>query len=190
MNTNPQSELPEIRNSNGTQMSKSDLIIVPVKGQWHPCWEHRRVGYRFIGSTPDWAQNQSQKSQKKHLNAKALWAIDSFRTIGHSNKKRSNKKHSARVNRRTINWSRANSRHGLVNRLDAVAHGELIDDVLGSLVEVDFPGVVALDLRKVHHAAVAFAQRVEQVLVQTRVLHVVRRHLQPKNIETIIKSVA
>jgi hypothetical protein len=34
--------------------------------------------------------------------------------------------------------------HGLVDGLDAVADGELVDDLLGGLVEVDLPGVVLL----------------------------------------------
>lgn len=35
-------------------------------------------------------------------------------------------------------------RHGLIDGLDAVAHGELVDNLLGRIVEVGFPGLVLL----------------------------------------------
>ena len=34
-------------------------------------------------------------------------------------------------------------RHRLVDRLDAVSHGELVDDLLGRVLEVDLPCIVA-----------------------------------------------
>lgn len=37
----------------------------------------------------------------------------------------------------------SHSRHGLVDGLDAVAHGELIHDLLRHVIKVDLPGVVS-----------------------------------------------
>lgn len=36
-----------------------------------------------------------------------------------------------------------NSRHGLIDALDSVSHGELVDQLLARRIEVDLPGVVA-----------------------------------------------
>lgn len=69
------------------------------------------------------------------------------------------------------------SRHRLVDALDAVAHGELVNELLAGRIEVDLPGIVALRLWQSHHPAVLLAQAVEEILVQTGVLHVIRCHL-------------
>ena len=75
-------------------------------------------------------------------------------------------------------FSHLNLRHCLVNAFYPVSHCELVDDVLRMRVEVDFPAVVALGVgRERDGAALALAQVVEQVLVQARVLHVVRGNL-------------
>lgn len=68
-------------------------------------------------------------------------------------------------------------RHRLVDVLDAVAHRELVDDLLRVLLEVDLPRLVALRRRQPHHADILLAQIVEEILVQARVLHVVRGDL-------------
>lgn len=65
--------------------------------------------------------------------------------------------------------------HGLIDGLDAVSHGELIDDLFWILVEINLPGVVAFRLRKLHEPHVLLAEIVENVLVETSVLSVIRR---------------
>ena len=57
-----------------------------------------------------------------------------------------------------------NSRHGLVDGLDAVSHGELVDDFLSRLVEVDLPGVVPFGCRQLHVAPFLLAQEMEDIL--------------------------
>lgn len=69
------------------------------------------------------------------------------------------------------------SRHRLVDALNAVAHGKLVNEFLAGRIEVDLPGIVALRLWQSHHTAVLLAQTVEEVLVQTGILHVIRCHL-------------
>ena len=61
--------------------------------------------------------------------------------------------------------------------LDAVSEGELVDDLLLRVLEVHLPRVLAVGLGQLDHALVIFAQIVEQVLMQTRVLHVIGGNL-------------
>jgi hypothetical protein len=69
------------------------------------------------------------------------------------------------------------SRHGLVDGLDAISHGKLVNNFLGRRVEVYFPSVVTLRLGQFHSAAILFAQMVEYVLVEASVLDMIRRDL-------------
>lgn len=63
-------------------------------------------------------------------------------------------------------------RHGLVDGLHAVAHGELVHDLLVKLVKVDLPGVVALRRRDFHHAAsLHVGGEVEHVLRRESAAH-------------------
>lgn len=48
--------------------------------------------------------------------------------------------------------STLNLRHGLVYGLDAVAHGELVHDVLLHLIKVNLPRIVSLSRWDLHHA--------------------------------------
>lgn len=79
--------------------------------------------------------------------------------------------------RNSINQLTIFLRHGLVYAFYPVAHGELVHNLLGGRLEVRLPGLVPLDLRQHHGAAVLLAERMEQVLVQAGVLDVVGRHL-------------
>ena len=67
--------------------------------------------------------------------------------------------------------------HGLVDGLDAVAQRELVHDLLAGLVEVNLPALLALGVGQVDLAGVLLTQVVEEVLVQARVLDVVRGNL-------------
>ena len=66
----------------------------------------------------------------------------------------------------------------MINGLDAVSHGEFVDDFLSRILEINLPGVVAFGLRQIHHASVLLAQVVKQILVQTRVLYVIGSDLK------------
>lgn len=56
-------------------------------------------------------------------------------------------------------------RHGLVDGLHSVAHGELVHDLLGSLLKVDLPRVVPFGVGDLHHAVVLdVGHIVEEVL--------------------------
>lgn len=64
----------------------------------------------------------------------------------------------------------SDSRHGLVDGFDAVAHGELIHDVLGNVVKVDFPRVVPTGLWDLHRpVSVDVGGIVEEVLEKKNV---------------------
>lgn len=73
-------------------------------------------------------------------------------------------------------------RHGLVDGLDTEAHGELLDQFLGRIVEVHFPTVVSFGHWELDTAVVHLLREImEQILVQASVLDVVRCHLIRKN---------
>lgn len=56
-------------------------------------------------------------------------------------------------------------RHGLVDGLHPVTHGELVHDLLGGLLKVHLPGVVAFGVGDLHHAVVLdIGDVVEEVL--------------------------
>lgn len=66
------------------------------------------------------------------------------------------------------------SRHGLVDGLDAVAHRKLVHDFLRHVVKVDLPGVVAADFGDSDRAlTVDVGGVVEQVLHRTEIPRVV-----------------
>ena len=72
------------------------------------------------------------------------------------------------------------SRHGLVDGLDPVSEGKLVHQLLGRLLKVDLPALLALGVGQDHVAVVLFAQVVEEVLVQAGVLAVVGGDLAGK----------
>lgn len=58
-------------------------------------------------------------------------------------------------------------RHGLVDGLHPVAHGELVYDLLRRLLEVNLPGIVPFGIRDLHHAVVLdVCHIVEEVLLE------------------------
>ena len=72
---------------------------------------------------------------------------------------------------------RSHSRHGLVDRLYPISQGKFIHYLFVGLLEVDLPALLPLGVRQTDLAIVLLAEVVEQVLVETGVLDVVRRHL-------------
>ncbi len=69
------------------------------------------------------------------------------------------------------------SRHCLVYGLDAVSQSKLIHNLLARLVEVDLPALLALSIRKVDLTSILLTQIMEKVLMEARVLDVVRSDL-------------
>lgn len=62
----------------------------------------------------------------------------------------------------------SDSRHGLVDRLNPVAHGKLIYDFLGDVIKVNFPPIVSTRFWNSHCALTQHISRVvEQVLRRT-----------------------
>lgn len=62
----------------------------------------------------------------------------------------------------------SDSRHSLVDRLNPVAHGELIDDFLGDVIKVNFPPIVSTRFWNSHCTLTQHISRVvEQVLKRT-----------------------
>lgn len=47
-------------------------------------------------------------------------------------------------------------RHGLVDGLHSVSHGELVHDFLSRLLKIYFPRVISFSVRDLYHAAVLF----------------------------------
>lgn len=73
--------------------------------------------------------------------------------------------------------NKQDSRHCLVNALDAVSHRELVHELFSWWIEVHLPGIITLRLGQRDHTIVLLAQTVKQILVQACVLHVVRSDL-------------
>jgi len=70
---------------------------------------------------------------------------------------------------REVERDSPDSRHGLVDGLDPVAHGKLVHYFLGHVVVVDPPGVVPAGLRDFHRALAEHVGRVvEQILHRNR----------------------
>lgn len=71
-----------------------------------------------------------------------------------------------------ISVSAVSSRHGLIDGLDSVSHGELVHDLLRRLLEVNLPGVVSFSIGDFHHTAVLLlCGVVEDVLQRHTVQH-------------------
>ena len=79
-----------------------------------------------------------------------------------------------------------NSRHGLVDGLDAVSQSELVDNLLARLVKVDLPALLSLGVREVDLASILLTQIMEKVLVEARVLDVVRSDLDRRVMKNIV----
>lgn len=74
-------------------------------------------------------------------------------------------KHCGEGQRRRRRRERPAVRHGLVDGLHPITHGELVHNLLGGLFEVHLPGVVSFGVGDLHHAVVLdVGDVVEEVL--------------------------
>ena len=81
--------------------------------------------------------------------------------------------------------------HGLVDGLNAVSEGKLINNLLAWLVKVNLPALLPLGVREVDLSSILIAQIMEEVLMEARVLDVVRSDLDRrvmKNIITLVET--
>ena len=78
------------------------------------------------------------------------------------------------------------SRHGLIDGLNAVSEGKLINNLLAWLVKVNLPALLSLGVRKVDLSSILIAQIMEEVLMEARVLDVVRSDLDRRVMKNII----
>ena len=79
----------------------------------------------------------------------------------------------------------------MVYGLDAVSQSKLIHNLLTRLVEVDLPALLSSSIRKVDLTSILFTKIMEKVLVEARVLDVVRSDLDRrvmKNIRTLAET--
>ena len=79
----------------------------------------------------------------------------------------------------------------MVYGLDAVSQSKLIHNLLARLVEVDLPAFLSPSIRKVDLTSILLTKIVEKVLVEARVLDVVRSDLDRrvmKNIRTLAET--
>ena len=79
----------------------------------------------------------------------------------------------------------------MVYGLDAVSQSKLIHNLLAGLVEVDLPALLSSSIRKVDLTSILFTKIMEKVLVEARVLDVVRSDLDRrvmKNIRTLAET--
>ena len=74
----------------------------------------------------------------------------------------------------------------MVDGLDAVSQSELVDNLLTRLVKVDLPALLALGVREVDLSSILIAQIMEEVLMEARVLDVVRSDLDRRVMKNII----
>ena len=74
----------------------------------------------------------------------------------------------------------------MVDGLDAVSQSELVDNLLARLVKVDLPALLALGVREVDLSSILIAQIMEEVLMEARVLDVVRSDLDRRVMKNII----
>lgn len=80
--------------------------------------------------------------------------------------------HTARVQRMTNLYILMDSlRHRLVYRLDAIAHGKLIHDVLMHLVKVNLPCIISLSHWDFDHAASLHIGREVEDVLQAKILN-------------------
>ena len=81
--------------------------------------------------------------------------------------------------------------HSLVDGLYAISEGELVHDLLARQLEVDLPALLSPSIRKVDLTSILFTKIMEKVLVEARVLDVVRSDLDRrvmKNIRTLAET--
>ena len=74
----------------------------------------------------------------------------------------------------------------MVYRLDAVSQSKLIHNLLTRLVEVDLPAILAFGIREVDLASILLTEIMEEVLMEARVLDVVRSDLDRRVMKNII----
>ena len=74
----------------------------------------------------------------------------------------------------------------MVYGLDAVSQSKLIHNLLARLVEVDLPALLALGIREVDLASILLTEIMEEVLMEARVLDVVRSDLDRRVMKNII----
>ena len=74
----------------------------------------------------------------------------------------------------------------MVDGLDAVSQSELVDNLLAWLVKVNLPALLPLGVREVDLSSILIAQIMEEVLMEARVLDVVRSDLDRRVMKNII----
>lgn len=74
----------------------------------------------------------------------------------------------------------------MVYGLDAVSQRKLIHNLLARLVEIDLPALLALGIREVDLASILLTEIMEEVLMEARVLDVVRSDLDRRVMKKII----
>ena len=74
----------------------------------------------------------------------------------------------------------------MVYGLDAVSQSKLIHNLLARLVEVDLPALLAFGIREVDLASILLTEIMEEVLMEARVLDVVRSDLDRRVMKNII----
>ena len=74
----------------------------------------------------------------------------------------------------------------MVYGLDAISQSKLIHNLLARLVEVDLPALLALGIWEVDLASIFLTEIMEEVLMEARVLDVVRSDLDRRVMKNII----
>ena len=74
----------------------------------------------------------------------------------------------------------------MVDGLDTVSQSELVDNLLAWLVKVNLPALLPLGVRKVDLSSILITQIMEEVLMEARVLDVVRSDLDRRVMKNII----
>ena len=74
----------------------------------------------------------------------------------------------------------------MVDGLDAVSQSELVDNLLARLVKVNLPALLPLGVREVDLSSILITQIMEEVLMEARVLDVVRSDLDRRVMKNII----
>ena len=74
----------------------------------------------------------------------------------------------------------------MVYGLDAVSQSKLVHNLLARLVEVDLPALLAFGIREVDLASILLTEIMEEVLMEARVLDVVRSDLDRRVMKNII----
>ena len=74
----------------------------------------------------------------------------------------------------------------MVDGLDTVSQSELVDNLLARLVKVNLPALLPLGVREVDLSSILITQIMEEVLMEARVLDVVRSDLDRRVMKNII----